>query len=105
MLYDVSANTFDLVVTVNNFPNTLTNSHIHEAAPGVSGGVVSPLGAEPLYTRTGNTLTASFFDVPYGGTKLTLLQNGAYVNFHSAAFPNGEIRGQLIAQPSGSWPT
>jgi hypothetical protein len=99
MLYDVTANTFDLVVTVNNFPNTLTNSHIHEAAPGVAGGVVSPLGAEPLYTRTGNTLTASFFDVPYGGTKLTLLQNGAYVNFHSAAFPNGEIRGQLIAQP------
>jgi len=99
MLYDVAANTFDLFVTVNNFPNTLTNSHIHEAAPGVAGGVVTPLGAEPIYTRSGNTLTGAFYDLTYGGNKLTLLQNGAYINFHSAAFPNGEIRGQLIAQP------
>jgi hypothetical protein len=99
MLYDVAANTFDLVVTINNFPNTATLSHIHEAAPGVSGGVVTNLGGEAVYTRNGSTLTAIFRGIAHGGDKLKLLQGGAYYNLHSAAFPGGEVRGQLIAQP------
>jgi hypothetical protein len=99
MLYDVGANTFDLVVTINNLANTALASHIHEAAVGVPGSVVSPLGAETSYTRNGNTLTATFRGLTYGGNKLTLLQGGAYYNIHSAQFPNGEVRGQLIARP------
>lgn len=99
MLYDVTANTFDLVVTINNFSNTATLSHIHEAAPGVAGGVVTNLGGEAVYTRTGNTLTATFRGIVHGGTKLTLIQGGAYFNIHSAQFPGGEVRGQLIPQP------
>jgi hypothetical protein len=99
MLYDVKSNTFDLVVTINNFANTVANSHIHEAAPGVAGAVVTPLGAESVYTRSGNTLTATFHNVTYGGDKPKLLQGGAYYNVHSAQFPGGEVRGQLIAQP------
>jgi hypothetical protein len=97
MLYDVSSNTFDLVVTLNNMANTITNSHIHEAPAGTAGGVVAPLGAESSYTRTGNTLTATFHNITYGGDKLKLIQGGAYYNVHSAAFPGGEVRGQLIA--------
>ena len=99
MLYDVTANTFDLIVTINGMTNTATASHIHEGAPGVSGPVVTGLGAEAVYTRTGNTLTATFRGVTHLGDKLKLLQNGAYFNIHTAQFPGGEIRGQLIARP------
>jgi hypothetical protein len=99
MLYNVATNTFDLMVTINGMSNTATLSHLHEGAVGVAGGVVTDLGGESVYTRSGNTLTASFLGKTYGGTKLTLLQGGAYFNMHSAAFPGGEVRGQLIAQP------
>jgi hypothetical protein len=99
MLYDVAANTFDLVVTINNFGNTITASHIHEGAVGVAGPVVTGLGSEAVYTRTGNNLTATFRGITHAGSNVTLLKNGAYYNVHSAQFPGGEIRGQLIAQP------
>jgi hypothetical protein len=99
MIYDVATNRFDLTVTINNLTNTIAASHIHEAAVGVAGPVVTGLGAEAVYIRNGTTVTLSFVDIPYGGTPLTLLRNGAYFNVHSAQFPGGEVRGQLIAQP------
>lgn len=96
LLYDVEANRFDLAVTINGFANPLTNSHIHEAAPGVAGPVVTGLGAEVAYTRNGDSLAATFLDVAHLGSPATLLSGGAYLNFHTAAYPGGEIRGQLI---------
>lgn len=99
MLYDVGANTFDLVVSIRDMANVATASHIHEAAAGVNGPVVTNLGGEAVYTRSGNTLTATFRSVRHGGDKLKLLQGGAYFNIHSAQFPGGEIRGQLAARP------
>lgn len=99
LLYNVATNTFDLTLTINNFANTITASHIHEGPVGVAGSVVTNFGSESVYTRSGNTITATFRGVTHGGTKLTLLQNGAYLNFHTSAFPGGEVRGQLIAQP------
>ena len=99
MLYDVVANTFDLIVSITGMTNTATASHIHEAAAGSNGAVVTGLGSEAVYTRSGNTLTTTFRGVTHTGDKLKLLQNGAYYNIHSAQFPGGEIRGQLIARP------
>jgi hypothetical protein len=99
MLYDVGANTFDLMISISGMSNPATASHIHEAAAGANGGVVTNLGAEAVYTRSGTTLTATFRNVTHGGDKLKLLQSGAYYNIHSAQFPGGEIRGQLIARP------
>lgn len=99
MLYDVSTNTFDLIVSVSGFSNLVSDSHLHEAPVGTAGGVVTPIGGESVYTRSGSTLTATFHGLTYGGNKLTLLQGGSYYNLHSAQFPTGEIRGQLIAQP------
>lgn len=66
-----------------------TAAHIHGAAIGKNGALIVPL------TKEGNTYT-----VPTG-TKLTAeqyenLQAGnLYVNVHTTANPNGEIRGQL----------
>lgn len=99
MLYDLANNQFDLIVSISNMANTLSASHIHEAAPGVAGPVVAGLGGESAYTRNGNNLTATFRDIAYGGDRATLLKGGAYYNAHSAQFPGGEIRGQLIPQP------
>lgn len=100
MNYNVAANTYTLTVTLNNFPNALVSSGISEAAAGASGNVVNSLGGEPAgYTRSGSTLTATFSSTGYLGTPLKLLQQGAYLNFTTAAFPAGEVRGQLIAQP------
>src|SRR5688572_499928 len=99
MFYDVGTNKFDLVVTISGMTNTATASHIHEAAPGVNGGVVTNLGGESVYTRTGNRLQATFRDVAHGGDPRRLLRGEAYYNIHSAQFPGGEVRGQLIPQP------
>ena len=99
MLYDVATNKFDLSITISGLANTLTASHIHEAALAVAGPVVTNLGSETVYMRSGTSLTATFTNMTHNGTALTLLTNGAYLNFHSSAYPGGEIRGQLIAQP------
>src|SRR5687767_3991218 len=60
MFYDVGTNKFDLIVSITGMTNTATASHIHEAAQGANGGVVTNLGGEAVYTRTGNALTATF---------------------------------------------
>ena len=66
-----------------------TAAHIHEGAAGANGPVIVPL------TKDGDT-----YKVP-AGAKLTAAQlasfkaGNLYVNVHSAANPNGEIRGQM----------
>jgi hypothetical protein len=67
-----------------------TMAHIHEAAPGKNGGVAIPLEKK----------SDKEWVVP-AGAKLTVAQyksykaGNLYVNVHSEANKNGEIRGQL----------
>jgi hypothetical protein len=66
-----------------------TAAHIHEAGAGKNGPVVVPL------TKSGDT-----YSVP-AGAKLSAAQveslkaGNLYINVHTAANPNGEIRAQL----------
>src|SRR3954471_23646524 len=68
MQYNVATNTFDLMVSISGMNNAATASHIHEAPPGTNGAVVTGLGAEAVYTRSGSTLTATFTNVKHLGT-------------------------------------
>ena len=68
-----------------------TNGHIHKAAVGVSGGVIFPFASF--------TSPISYTSPALDATQEADLNAGLYyVNIHTAAFPNGEIRGQLIKQ-------
>ena len=85
--------TTKIITVVVNFSGiTATASHIHQAAIGSNGSVVFPFIApitSPI-NYTSGALDASQESI--------LNANGYYVNVHSAAYPGGEIRGQIIKQ-------
>ncbi len=71
---------------------TGTQAHIHAGAVGTAGGAIVPLVLDTdgaWVVPPGTFLTPAQFDL--------LRTGGLYVNVHSAAFPNGEIRGQIPA--------
>jgi len=78
-------------LTVTHTIASPTNGHIHKGVVGVSGGVVFPFASftSPI-SYTSPVLDAT--------QEADLNANLYYVNIHTAAFPNGEIRGQLIKQ-------
>lgn len=78
-----------LNVTYSGF--TPTAWHIHKAAAGSNGGVIFNLGS---------TFTSPFmFMQTLNAEQEADLKAGMYyVNLHSAAFPGGEIRGQLMTK-------
>ena len=103
------------------FSNSVTQSHIHFAEPGVNGGIViflcSNLGNGPAGTPvcpqgSGHLEGTIMRDDVVGGAAsqgigpgqfikvLRAIRAGAaYVNIHSTVFPGGEIRGQLAIVP------
>ena len=85
--------TFVLSGTVNYAGVLPTAAHIQKGAEGVSGAIVFAVGNSPY------TSPISFASAPLTAGQITeLMANNYYVNIDSKAFPNGEIRGQLIKQ-------
>ena len=79
--------------------------HVHIGAAGVLGSVIVPF---TILAQSGTVATGSIDlsrpitqgNITITGDSLrTLFENGtAYVNLHTAAFPGGEIRGQIVRQ-------
>lgn len=70
---------------------TATDAHIHRGVPGTPGGIVIRGTVSPgaLVISQAAPLSDDLF--------LAFMQGNLYYNVHSAAFPAGEIRGQLLS--------
>ena len=97
--------------------DNLTGGHFHFAPPGANGPVVFGFFGAPIHDNNPNDLIVTPFTSGVGGTisgkwdaaegnntTLTaqlanLLAGRIYLNFHTAQFPGGEIRGQILAVP------
>ncbi|MFO0985515.1 MAG: CHRD domain-containing protein [Planctomycetota bacterium] len=81
-----------LTYFLNNQGLSATAAHIHEGPPGVDGGIVFPLSGGPdVFAGATPALTDAQI--------ATLRDSGYYVNVHTAANPDGEIRGQIEVRP------
>ncbi len=66
-----------------------TAAHFHKAAMGMSGGVEANLSTN----ISGNTIVAT---LPAATFADDLIAGNIYLNIHTAAFPNGELRAQMM---------
>jgi MYXO-CTERM domain-containing protein len=100
-------------ITFSGLSSGLTAAHFHDAPPGVPGPIVRAIssaeGAVPGITSGVLSGVWTSTDAqPLTPALVSDLRAGKiYVNIHSDSFPAGEIRGQVIPEPSslalGGW--
>jgi len=79
-------------VVVEGLTGPIQMAHLHMAEAGTDGPVVVDLGAG----IQGNTISGSFNAMDIEGLTEAMLAGNIYINVHTAMFPAGEIRGQLM---------
>ena len=88
-------------------------AHIHLGAKGSEGSVIVPLFTGPIKTGsfsgvlaqgsiTGTDLTGPMSGKTISDLLADMQAGNTYVNVHTKAFPNGEIRGQIIMTTGGA---
>lgn len=81
----------EIKVVATDLSGTITAAHLHYGASGIAGGVAVNLSS----MISGNTIVGTA-DISGNATLMDSLKAGnVYINIHTAANPNGEIRGQL----------
>lgn len=101
----LSGTTITYTITAAGFSTPLVVGHVHLGASGEVGPVIVPFS---IAAQSGTVATGvidvgapvTFGNITISGDSLRrLFENGtAYVNLHTAAFPGGEIRGQVTRQ-------
>lgn len=87
-------------VNVQGLSGPITGIHVHEAAIGMNGGVVTDLS--PFIN--GNRVETIITGADLTPAMLAKYLSGAfYLNVHTAANPNGEIRGQITLETDWSF--
>lgn len=92
-----------IVVTVNvSGLSDITEAHLHVGPPGADGPIIFPLSSGPFTSplvvtlTTSNLVPASAQGIDTIGDAIQAIQSGrTYVNVHTTAFPDGELRGQV----------
>ena len=104
--YVLTGNTLTYTITVTGLTSNTTMSHIHVGSGAVAGPIVVPYTVYAIQSGTVSTGTidltkpvANNLAIITGDSLRVLLENGnAYTNVHTANFPAGEIRGQIVKQ-------
>lgn len=94
--YDDVANTFTFFYSITDeLAGSTTVAHIHNAPAGSAGGVVFG------FASSGWNLSDSFtWSGLTSGQVDELFAGNLYANFHTSAFPGGEVRGQIFLVPA-----
>lgn len=106
----LSGNVLTLSGTYSGLTTASTLGHIHgPAAPGVGAGVLYDLVGPGIMSvgATSGTYSGSLTLTPTVGPYTTVAAQIAdldagrwYLNIHDSTFPGGEIRGQIVPEPS-----
>jgi Cu/Zn superoxide dismutase len=83
----------DYKIVANGLSGTITGAHIHYGSPDRTGAVAQALTVSGNLISGSFNLTSALFDSVFNGV--------TYLNIHTAANPNGEIRGQIYYQGDG----
>ena len=96
---DDVALTLNVSLTYSGLTSPTNNAHIHCCSPpGVNSAVIIPFVPPfPLGVTSGNMNTT--FNIT-AAQVLQVQSGGAYINIHTDQFPAGEIRGQIVPEPS-----
>ena len=89
---DTDTNLLSWNITYSGLLAPISNSHFHQAPAGTNGPVVVPIGPLPSPIIGSTNITDAF--------ETAVLAGNAYFNIHTSVFPGGEIRGQVVPEPT-----
>lgn len=101
LMLNATRDTLCLKVSVTGLSGPITGVHIHEGDMGANGGVFKDL----MPFKSGNQISTILTGTDVSPLNISKFLTGKfYINVHTAANPNGEIRGQLNLETDWSFP-
>jgi hypothetical protein len=84
-----------IIRVATNLSNKITSAHLHTGKAGQSGGVILDLSGLIASDSVSIIGGVSVSGAAWTNLLAALLNDSIYLNIHTAAFPGGEIRGQV----------